>query len=94
MKLLKVFDVCEFPEELRDKIYERIQDGEGSCSWYPGDGYFKLLSKVKDISKIHFYGNDTMETPNLCVYEEGDDPVGDFLMKEFNVKLYEEVLIK
>ncbi len=45
------------------------------------------------MSKIHFFEKDTLETKDVYVYEEGDDEIGDWLMKNHKIKLCEEVLI-
>lgn len=94
MKKMKVFEINEFPYEFQDEISEKQTHCEGACKWYPGDGFFKPLSEVKDKSKIHFYGDENENTKDVYVYEEGDDLIGDWLMKNHNIKLCEEILIK
>ena len=88
----KVFEVSDLPDEFHKELYEKIQHCGGSCKWYPGDGYFKPLDEVRDISKIHFCKNEDENTKDVFVYEEGDDLIGDWFMKN-KIKLIEEVLI-
>ena len=85
-----VFELGEFPENLYKEISSKFHHRR--CSWYPGDGYFKPLSEVRDMTKIHFYGKENIDTKDVYVYEEGDDLVGDFLMTR-GIKICEEVLI-
>lgn len=94
MKKMKVFDITDFPHEFQDEIREKQNHCEGACSWYPGDGLFKPLSEVKDMDNIMFYKGDTIDTKDVYVYEKGDDPIGDWIMDNFKVKLCEGVLIK
>lgn len=91
---MKVINISDFPHEFQDKIAEKMNHCGGTCSWYAGDGYFKPLSEVRDLSKIHFQKGEDIGTKNVYVYEEGDDPIGDWLMKNHKIKLTEEVLIK
>lgn len=93
MKKENVIKLHEFPQEFHDKIAEKIRHCGGSCLWYPGDGWFKPLPEVKDMNKVHFYKNEFRDTKNVYVYEEGDDPIGDWLMKEHGLKLCDEVRI-
>ena len=92
MKKIKVFQVNDFPVEFHDKIFDKIFYCGGSCKWYSGDGHFKPLSEVTDMTKIHFYNNETIDTEDVYVYETGDDKIGDWLMGQ-GVGLCEEVLI-
>lgn len=92
MKKLKVYDISDFPSHLREEINKKIWHCGGSCKWYPGDGHFKPLNEVKDMSKIHFYKSETINTKDVYVYEMGDDLVGDFLMEQ-GAKLCEEIVI-
>ena len=94
MKKVKLFELSDFPDEFQDEITEKFWHcNKGVVSWYPGDGYFKPLSEVKDMSKIMFFDGDNIDTPNVYVYEKGDDKIGDFLMDNFKIKLCEDVKI-
>lgn len=92
---MKVFDISEFPQQFHNKIAEKQHHCGGACKWYPGDGFFKPIAEVKNQSKMHFYGKENENTKDVYVYEEGDgDDIGDWLMKNYNIKCCEEILIK
>lgn len=97
MKKCKIIEEYEFrnlPAQDLKKLQEKINHCGGTCNWYPGDGFFKPLSEVKNINNIMFLKGDTIDTPKVYVYEKGDDIIGDFIMDNFKVKLCEEILIK
>mgnify|MGYP003405384345 CR=1 FL=1 len=93
-KIIEKYEFIDLPELNLKKLYEKMYHCGGSCSWYPGDGFFKPLSEVKNINNILFLGKENINTPNVYVYEKGDDIIGDFIMDKFKIKLCEEVLIK
>ena len=94
MKKIKVINAYDFPEEFQDELYKKKCHCGGSCSWYPGEAFFKPLSEVKDINNILFLPSETKDTPDVYVYEKGDDVIGDWLMDNHGVGLCEEILIK
>lgn len=89
MKKQKTIEIHEFPQEFQNKIAEKMNHCGGHCHWYPGDGFFKPESEVRDRTKILRY-NGAAEG---YIYEVGDDPISDWLMKNHKIKLIEEVLI-
>ncbi len=94
MKSKKTFEYTDIPKEIRDALSDKL-DGKGQNSYinyYPGDGYFKPLSEVKNMENILFYGKDTIDSPDVYVYEKGDDIAGDYFMEK-GAKLCEDVLI-
>ena len=69
-------------EDERKIIMKKAGGQNTYCKWYPCDGYFKPISEVKDISNIVYYEESDKDNPNAYVYEIGDEPISDWLLKE------------